>query len=64
MKSRLSSNMGHAELKPRLLGHIVEKPCVHSRGHICDPKFIILCLNVNPHNINVKFGIGPCWVKN
>ena len=73
-KSKSSSKLGHVGLKtmslgqimkkPRLIGQIVENPYVHSRGHICDPKFIILCLNVNPHNINVEFGIGSCWVKN
>ena len=51
MKSRLSSKLGDVGLKPRLLGQITEKPCVHPIGYNCDPKFMKLCLNVNPHNI-------------
>ena len=29
--------MGHVGSKTRSLGHILEKPCVHSRGHIFSP---------------------------
>ena len=49
MKSRLILKLGHIGLKPRLLGQIIEKACVHSRGHRCDPKFMKLCVNVNPY---------------
>ena len=35
------------------LGHrsILEKPCVHSRGHRFDHKIMNLCQNVNHHNV-------------
>ena len=33
----MSSKMGHVRSKTRLLGQILEKPCVHSRGHIFSP---------------------------
>jgi len=29
--------MGHVGLKTRSPGQILGKPCLHSRGHICDP---------------------------
>ena len=32
MISRSSSKLGHVESKTRLLGQILEKHCVHSRG--------------------------------
>ena len=34
IKSGTGLKMGHVRLKARLLGQILEKPCVHSRGHI------------------------------
>ena len=64
MKSRLRSKLGYVGLKPRLLGQIIENPCVHSTGHSCGPKFMKLCLNVNLHTIKAKFETGSCWVKN
>ena len=46
--SRSSSKLGHVGSKTRLLGHqILEKPCVHSRGHSFDSKFMKLYQNVN-----------------
>ena len=33
------------------LGHILEKLCVHSRGHSFDLKFMKLYQNANDHNI-------------
>ena len=38
--SRSSSKLGHVGSKTRSLGQILEKPCVHSRGHRFDRKFI------------------------
>ena len=32
--------LGHVGLKTRLLGQILEKPCVYSRVHSFDPWFI------------------------
>ena len=49
--SRSSSKLGHVGSKTRLLGQILEKPCVHSKEHSFDPKFMKVCQNVNHHNI-------------
>ena len=49
--SRSSSKLGHVGSKTRSVGQILEKPCVHSRGHSFDLKFTKLYLNVNDHNI-------------
>ena len=49
--SRSSSKLGQVGSKIRLLGQILEKPCVHSRGHSFDSKFMKLCQNVNHHNV-------------
>ena len=45
--SRSSSKLGHVGSKTRSLGQILEKPCVHSRGHSFDHKFMKLCQNVS-----------------
>ena len=45
--SRSSSKLGHVGSKTRSLGQILEKPCLHSRGHRFDHKFMKLCQNVN-----------------
>ena len=47
--SRSSLKLGHVGSKSRALGQILEKPCVHSRGHSFDHKFMKLCQNVNHH---------------
>ena len=62
--SRSSLKLGHVGSKTRSLGQTLEKPCVHSRGHRFDHKFIKLCQNVNHHNVKVRFETGSCWVKN
>ena len=49
--SRSSSKFGQVGSKIRWLSQILEKPCVHSRGHNFDSKFMKLCQNVNHHNI-------------
>ena len=33
---RSDLNLGHVGSKTRSLGHILEKPCVHCRGHSFD----------------------------
>ena len=48
---RSNSKLGHVGSKTRSLGQILEKPCVHSRGHSFDRKFMKLCQNVNHYNI-------------
>ena len=62
--SRSSLKLGHVGSKARLLGQILEKPCVHSRGQSFDSKVMKLNQNANDHNIKVKFEIGSCWIKN
>ena len=62
--SRSSLKVGHVGSKPRSLGQILEKPCVHSRGHSFDFKFMKLYQNANDHNVQVNFESGSCWVKN
>ena len=62
--SRPSLKLGHVGSKTRSLGQILEKPCVHSREHSFDSKFMKLNQNANDHNIEVKFETGSCWIKN
>ena len=38
--SRSSLKLGHVGSKTRSHGQILEKPCVHSRGHNFDAKFM------------------------
>ena len=45
--SRSPFKLGHVGSKTRSLGQILEKPCVHSKGHRFDHKFMKLCQNVN-----------------
>ena len=59
-----NSKLGYIGSKTRSLGQILEKPCVHSRGHSFDSKFMKLNQNVNDHNVYVRFETGSCWVKN
>ena len=54
--SRSGLKLGHVGSETRSLGQIFEKPCVHSRGHSFNPKFIKLCQTVNHHNIWVVLG--------
>ena len=46
------------------LGHILEKPCVHSRG----PIFSLIIMKLDQHicrdKTSHKFENGSCWVKN
>ena len=56
--SRSSSKLGHVGSKTRSLGQILEKPCVHSRGHRFDRKFMKLCQNDNHQNVEVRFETG------
>ena len=49
--SRSDLKLGHVWSKTRSLSQILEKPCVHSRGHSFDSKVIKLCKNVNCHSI-------------
>ena len=62
--SRSSLKLGHVGSKTRSLGQILEKPCVHSRGHRFDHKLMKLRQKVNHHNVEIKFETRSCWVKN
>ena len=55
---------GSCRVKNRSLGQILEKPCVHFRGHIFS--LIIMKLGQNDclDKISDKFENGSCWVKN
>ena len=55
IKSRSGLQLGHAWSKIRSLGQILEKPCVHFRGHSFDSKFMKLCQTVYTYKIYVKF---------
>ena len=57
---RSKFEMCYVASKTRSLGHILEKPCVHSKRHSFDPKFMEVCQKVNHHNIEVKFETGSC----
>ena len=41
--SRSDLKLGHVRSKTRSKGQILEKPCVHSRGHSFDSKVMKLC---------------------
>ena len=62
--SRSSSKLGHVRSKTRSLGQILEKVCVHSRGHTFDSKLKKLNQIVNDHNILDMFETAPYLVKN
>ena len=49
--SKSSLKLGHGGLKTRSLGQILKKPCVHSKRHSFDPKFMKHCQIANHHNI-------------
>ena len=61
--SRSDLKLGHVGSKPRLLGKILEKPCVHSRGHRFDHKFMKLCQDVNHHNSRSRLKLGHVGSK-
>ena len=64
MKSWMSLKMGHVGSKTRLVGQILEKPCVLSIGHIFSVIFMKLGQNVCLDEIWDKFENGSCQVKN
>ena len=56
--SRSRSKLGLVESITSSPGQILEKPCVYSRGHCFDSKFMKLYQNFNNHNIKVNFRLG------
>ena len=55
--------MGHVRSKTRTLGQILEKICVHSRGHIFNPIIMKLGQNILLDEISDVFKNGTCQVK-
>ena len=49
--SRSNSKLDRVGSNTRSLGQILEKSCVHSKGHNFDSKFMKLYQNANDHNI-------------
>ena len=62
-RSSSSSKVGHVESKIRSLGQILEKPCVHSRGHRFEQNFTKLCQNVNSHKSRSSSKLGHVGSK-
>ena len=50
--------------KTRSLGQILEKPCVHFKGHIFSSIIMKLAQNVCLDEISDEFVNGSSWVKN
>ena len=63
IESRTSLKMGHVGSKTRLLGHILEKLCVLSRGHIFSLIIMKPGQNVCLYQGLDKFENGSCRVK-
>ena len=55
--------MGHDGSKTWLLGQILEKPCVGSRGHIFSPIIMKLGHSICLDEVSDKFEKGSCWSK-
>ena len=49
MKSRGNLRLGQIRLSSRSLDQILEKSCVHPRGHSFDPIFMKFCQIINIH---------------
>ena len=54
----------HVQSKTRSIGHVLEKVCVHSRGHIFCPFLMKLGQNVRLDDISGDFENRSCWFKN
>ena len=64
MKSWTSLKLGHVRSKTRLLGQILEKPFVRSRGHIFSLILMKLGQTICLYEISDKFENGSCQVRN
>ena len=62
MKCLTSLKMGHAGSKTRSQDQVLEKPCVHSRGHIFSPMIMKFGQNVCPDEISDEFKNRSCRV--
>ena len=56
--------MGLVGKKTWSLVQILEKPCVHCRGHIFSQILMKLGQNVCLDEISNKHENGSCWIKN
>ena len=56
--------MGHVGSNTRLLGQLLEKSSIHSRGHIFSLIFMKHGQNVCLNNISYEFENGLCRVEN
>ena len=58
--SRSDLKLGHVRSKTRSLGQILEKPCVHSRGHSFDSKvmYFVRMLIIIISRSSLKLGHG------
>ena len=56
--------MVHVRSKTRSLDHILENPCVRSRGHIFSPIIMKLGQNVCLYVILDELENESCWIKN
>ena len=61
--SRSNLKLGHVGSKTRSPGQILEKPCVHTRGHRFDHKFMKLYQNVNCHMSRSDLKLGHVGSK-
>ena len=64
IKSWTSLKIGHVGSKTRSVGQSLEKPFVHSRGHIFSPILMKRNQNVCLDEISDKFENGSCQVRN
>ena len=64
MKSQTSLKIAHVGSETRSQGQVVEKPRVHSRGHIFSPIIMKHGENVCLDKISQDFESGSCQVKN
>ena len=64
IKSQMNLKLGHVRSKTRSQGQTLEKPCVHSRGHIFRPIFMKPGQNVFLDEISDEFKNRTCRVKN
>ena len=63
IKSRSRLKLGHVGSKTRSLGHILDKPSVHSSGHSLKQKSKKICQNVNSHKSKSGSKLGHVGSK-
>ena len=63
INSRSGSKLGHVDSNTRSLCQILEKPCVHSRGHSFGQKFKKFCQTVNSHESRSGSKLGHGGAK-